>query len=598
MNDFLDNVLMSPLWFIIGLTIYYFISLLKVHIIWYIQPRCYDPKYENISIYRGYFNDLLKTVFWSKRKIFLPAFSLIFTKNNNEFVVIDNSRNSKSKTILTFLNGITLFLKPYLIFSFIWIFVCFWIEKNFFYDTTAITLGQIQQILDSIVKFPLIIFINKYKSVIFLLWGITCVLTPFLYTREKKTKSIKRTVSVTLVYLSLIANISFFGALAGERTEKHQSKLVSLKPEITKIHSKIYQETFELLLPDNIQELIEQSENEHENEFYRIKSMYAEINYDSIFPISSERTNYISFVNRSIQNYVDTTLIYRLPIKIEWSTDQLKLDKYSFQISKYLQANPTTFSSNSTANYLSKSSVWNIKTGENILSKINGVKAHRKTTFLHKQKLAKIIEHLFEFGLEEGSKLFFEGIDLSKHKTIRKVTTLFLDSKYKNGIVEKTIDFFTSIDNGKQGNIQFSEEKVTSFSQKDNIKDIARANDKMFTNKYNETLKNQTIIQYENKIRNLYENFSEGGTKLAKKFVDEKMKEIKENARSQKTISQMNKYLEQEYFSAKNLSAKGMEVYAEKFKICPYCGLPIPGIARSGCPLAVGRGSIKFPRLR
>ena len=81
-EDFTHYLLTSSLFFVIGLCIYFLLSVFKVHIIRYIQPRLHDPRYQK-SLFNGYFANFFNVVFSSKR-LFGPTLQYIFNKKKFE----------------------------------------------------------------------------------------------------------------------------------------------------------------------------------------------------------------------------------------------------------------------------------------------------------------------------------------------------------------------------------------------------------------------------------------------------------------------------------------------------------------------------------
>ena len=221
-EDLTHYFLVNPLWFIAGLVIYFIISLFKVHLIWYVQPKIYTNSQENL--FKNYFKDFYETIF-SRKKIIKPTFQYLLHFKKSDFPVVDLEATKPLKKRLNILDGFTTFLKPYLIFAFIWAILEFWIANKLLYNQSQVALGQIQTLLNFIEKIPLVNFLQNNKTLVLLAYGILCVLIPFLYDKDTTTKKYKTYFTQSLVYLSLIANISFFGLQTGKTTIKQSQNL-------------------------------------------------------------------------------------------------------------------------------------------------------------------------------------------------------------------------------------------------------------------------------------------------------------------------------------------------------------------------------------
>ncbi|WP_278008983.1 hypothetical protein [Flavobacterium gyeonganense] len=170
------------------------------------------------------------------------TFKYLFCYKEKDFLILKDEEAKPIKKRLNILDGFTTFLKPYLIFAFIWTVLEFWISRKLFYEQSKITFGKIQKLLIFIEVIPVVKFLQDNKAIIFLFYGIICVLIPFLYDREDSTKKFKKYFSQTLIYLSLLANISFFGAQTGKTTADKSKQLSELQTEIVAIHDSIYKD--------------------------------------------------------------------------------------------------------------------------------------------------------------------------------------------------------------------------------------------------------------------------------------------------------------------------------------------------------------------
>ncbi len=442
-SDLTHLVLINPTWLLVGLLIYFILSLFKVHIIWDIQPKIYINTDEE-NIFKDYFKHFFSSFFKGTRLI-KATFKYLFRYKEKDFLLLKDEQAKLIKKRLNILDGFTTFLKPYLIFAFIWTVLEFWVSRKLLYNESKIVLGEIQRLLTFIEGIPFVRLLQSNKGLIFLFYGIICVLIPFLYESEDSTKKFKKYFSRTLMYLSLLANISFFGVQTGKTTADKSKELSELQTEIIAVHDSIYKELVVGIELNDLKDSLKYDDDLYKEEINRFDSLIGTTNTLQIestlkLDLQSELAKYLADIksNSTVENSTATNNNL-LPSGRSKSTTSY--------FNNYYKAN---FNSSSTysnyAEYMGNKSSWNKEAGETILSEAkNIVKDEANVTTPFEKKLEKILGCVFDYGFDASVTEVFNDLGIGAHKTLKKVVSTILSENYKKTIIEKTIKILNFI---------------------------------------------------------------------------------------------------------------------------------------------------------
>lgn len=432
MKDLTSSFFEGPAWFFTGLLIYYVISVCKVFIIWYVQPKAY---YDSSSKNNAWTSSFIKALF-SNGKLLWYTFKYIFSPDKDIFLIVENEKDKPVKRLLNILNGVTLFLNPYLIFAFIWTLLRLWIKTHFLYDETQIALGDIQRLLYDISKFPLSSFLIAYRNLIFFVCAITCILVPFLYNRWKTINRFKKHAAVFVTTLAFVANVSFFGTSAEILLANHETKLKELEVQITNIHDSIYTVGIAMTIPEEIYTL-----NEYED---RVKSHVRDSLLDNINKIfdknrylyrkRAEKSSLEAMVNRA----------FRLPFykKNTFFDNNDRVKAYSHLLKECLKNKATQYSKNEFSGYMSNMSSWNIEKGEKCLSAISDKIGKND---IHKIKLNRILGCIFDYSIQYGTENLFDLLKIEEYVTVKKIVSIIGTESFKTSFVNRMADVFLDI---------------------------------------------------------------------------------------------------------------------------------------------------------
>lgn len=461
-SDLTYLILKSITWSIFGFFIYYLLTFIKVHLIWKIQSRIWDTKFDK-SIFANYFVDVLKSIL-NDYNLHKASFKYLFRYKEKDFPIDENIRTKPIKKRLRMLESLTLFLKPFLFFSLVFAFLRFWIHNNFLYDELAITLGEIQILLNSLKLFPFIKILNENKYLIFLIFGLITLFIPYLYNKENLNKTIKKRLKQIIIFISIITNVSFFGSLTGEATSKKTNELLNLKLEITSIHNDIFKKVFVSSIIPEIEDELKKEENLYSKEYERFKSKI-----DSLKNFPKD-----SILNKELNLKLLSKLkeVEKLTFKVE-DFNSPKSKKSKIIHSEFNNFYAENYNRNSSYNeyggYMGNKEKWNKKKGKEVLEKVENF-TKNKSQNKYNIKLKQVVELFFDYGLDVVSSAFFdlEKLGQSSQKTLKKVVTILTKETVRNRIIEKTINILNSIyDIGKAENILQTNNRLYSFLEKE-----------------------------------------------------------------------------------------------------------------------------------
>jgi hypothetical protein len=467
--SFKDSTLIlldSLTWLFVGICIYLLLTIWKVYILWYLQPKVLNTQVSSDKPFENSFNHFTQVVS-SQKNIYKNTWRYIFRYKKTEWHVIENESIKKRIGVL---NGLTTFLKPYLIIAIIYSIIRFWIESKLYYQELSISLGAIQKDLYFIEQFPIVTFFKDNKTWILLLYGLICIFVPFLYNKEDKTKKIKKYLSSTLIYLSLVSNISFFAVGISHDLSSKEYELTKLQITITDLHNKIYTNAATAVLASEIDQYAKAEEEFYSSEFDRINDVsknqitFTDSSATIIFLTSI--TNYIanlrddylfetiSFPNdpaapvAEIGNGNDPTPVLEgEPVEVEPPVAKENIPSTADNIHSYYKAKAEPSSIELRNNYIEQSEQWTLEEGNELLKETTEIleTPQIKNCILKSDKLKKIVDVLFESALDISADQIFEKLKIAPQKALKKVLSLVVSENFKTCFVNKTMGLLNSL---------------------------------------------------------------------------------------------------------------------------------------------------------
>lgn len=486
-NEFLHLILINQSWLLAGLVIYFILSAFKVYLIWYVQAKIYNYP-DDTDIFANYCTDFIGLLL-TKTTLIKGTIKYLFKYKEADFLLIENKQTEAIKIRINIFNGITLFLKPYLLFAFIWALLQAWISSKILYNKATVTLGNIQQILFFLESIPFIKFLKDNKAIVLLFYGIICILIPFFYTRISSSKKFKRHFSDSLVYLSLLANISFFGVQTGKVTQKQSQELSKLQAQIITIHNKIYKKLIVRIELNDLKDSVRYDNSAFKNENNRFREFIRQANNLNI--------------NTSLRNNLQTVLSTHLGDIVESSSiDNPNITKndnhfYSepkFSTTSYADYTQSDFNRNpdySTYNeYMGNEFSWNKEKGESILNTVTNLTEEAPVISEFDKKLEKILDCLFDYGFDKSVEGVLDNLGLSNNKIIKKIASTVFSEKYKKSVAKQSINILNKVKTGiRKIKAEFkSKQNPYRAITHSEIVDYAIRNDGFYTNEENKAL--------------------------------------------------------------------------------------------------------------
>jgi hypothetical protein len=456
--DLTKLVLSTTLWFLAGLALYYCLSLLKVYILAKLQPMILTDKTDAQKPFQHFFPALGRAVFsgFSLHKL---TFLYLFKYRKTDWPVIGNEPVKKRLEIL---DGLTTFLKPYLITALLFCVLRIWIAGRLFYHPLAITLGEIQVKLSFIHSIPFVSWITGHKALVLLIYSLLVVLLIARAAVEAKAKKIKKYASISLVWFSILTNVSFFSAGIASSLTRSGQELTQLQVEIVEIHNKIFVDAAVAAVTiqsiDDYLSRIETASNGQTARIAEISKKEEQVSLDSsiINPLIRNLAQFVS------QERFDNLLSVFFFDKFPPPGKAYLADKLIAPGSTTEPGQTRTDAGNAIApeeaflaayaksatgepsdpvfdNYFADKAVWNKQEGTAILAQVESKESlaagtGNATTI----KTRKILELLFTYGLDAGLDQLYEVCHINPPKIFTKVASLVLEADYKQCVVRAT----------------------------------------------------------------------------------------------------------------------------------------------------------------
>jgi hypothetical protein len=459
LQDSTLEVVRSLDWLFIGLFFYLLFTLLKVHLIVFVQRKVYANMLPDENPLQGYFT-MLYSDMRSGRELYRLTRRFLFKYNEAEW---REPENKKIKAALNILNGVTVFLKPYLLVACAYTLLRGWISFRFFYDELTITLGSIQKVLAELSSFGLIAFLKDNKALILLIYGATCVSIPFLYERQATTKALRKYFTHTLVYLSIILNISFFGSGLGSAVAEKSDDLARLKMEVIETHEKIYSGLAKAIIMEDFEAELTEKSDEMYRDFHNLNFEARGVinrDNDSLLLIAvTFRQNTINWLY-SLERSIVLPSITREPPEQRDVAKETVVNRVeenpTYQTIRRFQkkeapaqhlANPIT--ETSTQEYIVNDQQWNKKNGNELFQDIEEIfPTNTSGTDKSVKKIEILVGNVVDFGIDKTASEFLELFGLSSHKILKKFIELILSERYKKSLSDRIVNFASRVKAG------------------------------------------------------------------------------------------------------------------------------------------------------
>lgn len=445
-----DNTLIMfrELYFLaFGVLIYLLLSLLKIYHIEYLEKETSAD-----TPFKHYFKKLIGK-FSSPHNLQQSFLAYFFKSTPQEDNAKGNKKNPKVERVTNIFNGLLTFLKPYLIIGFIWYFLQIWVESKLFYNELKITLAGIQGLLVWINKYFYVKILNANRYLIFLFLAIICVSIPFFFygKTEKeemidtKIKKVKVLFTNSLIYLSILGSISFFGSSTGHFIADKEAKLKELKFEVVVTNDNIPVKIAKILMVHDLvattqkyDSLIDAKRKEAETLKEKIKA-----------PDVSQSNIGIFSDPYSLNDLRRTTLI-----KIKGYSDLLEVNSFENVNTTTLQSDTlrnlrTTNTGNISSfvasglfmtdlndlKYWQNPDGWNKEKGEQILAKLEKVISSEQYNKKSEKVAEALVDYIFDTGVVDILKV--EWVNMPEYKSLKKAIVLVLSENYKKSLSER-----------------------------------------------------------------------------------------------------------------------------------------------------------------
>jgi hypothetical protein len=456
-NDKVLAMLLSTGWFAGGAVLYYIISLHKVYILWFVQPRiANNTEGEEQKPFKHFYPRFFGAI-RNRPQIFRFTIRYLFRYKAAEWVMLDDK---SVKRRIKWLEGLTKFLKPYLIISFIFIFLNLWIRSHFAYQALSITLGEIQELVNQISQLEWLTAMAEHKSIVLLIYGLLCIIIPFLYERAEQTEKIKNYFRHFLIYLSVFINVSFFATGVGAYLEGQQQELSRLGIEIIKIHEQIYLKANQMIVIKQVADYQKAKET-----YYK----QAADHLDKQITTAAQRTDLDSLLQKKLLEslrhlalQLKTNLIS--PVADEdipafntnvndgaLYTHQLLENKNDYdpadEVNHFYQEKVKPEKPNAVYEaYFENKSTWNKQEGTRILDELKAIDAAaNKKASPFMDKLKRFADTFISFGLELATD---KGFSLSKSDVAEPIKSFIgwiMDEGLKDCLVDGTVNLLTAV---------------------------------------------------------------------------------------------------------------------------------------------------------
>jgi hypothetical protein len=370
------------------------------------------------------------------------TYFFLFIFKRNTWIPIYYEGYKKPTFLLRLVDGMRLFLKPYLIIGFIWYFIQVVVFWRFDYDPVQITLGHAQLLINFIDKLPFVNFLSHHDKTAFVIIGLSFLYIPFLYDYRVKLKTFKDYAGSFLVYLSIVSSISLFGASTGKVTSARHERLSKLDLTIHAIHDSIFLKLAEQIIEKNYLPEIVRSQDSIEKDIESFsKALNSDIdssghNLDSRQKLGDTLSEMITALTNQY------TLKSAPPAPPFTDVEDLSTEELAFEF--YVQDFGIHDSYNY-GDYLGNVNDWKISDGKELW---NIVKEETIKTPLN-NKFRETIELLSEYLVGVGAEKVLSIVKLENLKFLGKFLELFSNNTFIKRVNEAMYTFLVQLGNPK-----------------------------------------------------------------------------------------------------------------------------------------------------
>jgi hypothetical protein len=474
MPDITKLILSSTTWLVAGIVLYSFLSLKKVFLNLYVHPKL-ETKWIDESELWKFEEAGFWMILFTKRSIYHKCFLYLFRHKHIEWPVV---KNVKLKRKINILDGLTAFLKPYLIFALLWVCLNAWIASRLWFDSLTVPLATVQQHLYQMEQFVPIRFLVIYKNIFLLVLAIVFICIPYFYDHEEISKRYRRLTTSLIVVLSLLGNISFFGAKVAGATAEKTGPLLVLKGEIIAIHDQVYRQGMAQILANSMVEVIEFEEDQYWQAKSYLDTVIAKVPLNSLDSVALDsfriRINdyrkllhekYTLPSRNMLPKNPDQVTAYTIVndltdphevIQAQRVTQSRSFDTKMYQkvstavwIAEYNKTNvpqPPLLQDD----YVVNEEKWNLRGAAEIKSTLDKINAVTGDALL-KTKFIKIAERIIDYLVSESITEVFSLLsqwwgDRGGNKFFEKTVSLLItESPQKKKIASLTVDFLAKV---------------------------------------------------------------------------------------------------------------------------------------------------------
>lgn len=444
MLDITQIIFESSVWLFLGALLYYILSSAKVFLLVKIQPQLFHshveaPKLTVRELCPQYINHFFRngllhhyTVNYLINKGGKGAWKLIGDKKINFYY--------------SFLNAITVMLKPFLLIAIAWAILKFLIWKRIAYNELQITLGQIQTTIAYLNSLTVIDFIDHYKAWFFIFIVIVCGLLGIMKKLEKKISRSKSIIYSGFTILSILAGLTFFGSDLSNTKDNTLRKYRELDLEVKKIHENIYRNVAEVVVYEDLAEAIDEDVHNNEKENQRLDSLYTKA-FEIITrsEIKSELSEKFSAQKEEYMRLIDLEIAPRTHNE----RNSEKEFVFSDFMEDYFNINQ---SNNNTAseNYWSNRDNWNKLSGLKYLKSAEELESRQYFNGETENQIRTVAEHVVDYLSEEITNITAKFLGIETLELPKSIASFLAIEECKECFVPRIANVVKSLDNKLQ----------------------------------------------------------------------------------------------------------------------------------------------------
>lgn len=376
-------ILQSSFYLILGITLYFLLSLIIVHILTFLQQKVLNHQKTEEKPFSGYGKFLYNDIF-SKAQLYTNTVRYIFSFNKSKFPIIENIAIERWVTAIKSLKS---YLLPFIICGIGFEICKYLISKKITIDTLNVVLPKVQKLLTYINNFPILNWISSHKILFNFMLGILIILTPFLFYRRKRMKWLQKNFNKILIYIAILTNVTFFSGELSTYKNSKQQEIADIKFKIEEVHNRIYQK---ILVAEIDKEFTKYILDESNRFNTAVNNIEERLTKDSQRIISTTiRDSLVSKTNQLIQSI----RLEKITINL-YSKEELKnYNTKDFKDTRtFYTSNSSSNSTDSDIDYVFDDRKWTLRRGKEL--------SHRVDTQIKKRK------KFYNISFEKNSKKY------------------------------------------------------------------------------------------------------------------------------------------------------------------------------------------------